>query len=398
MVSKRGRLSVTDNPEWINQRSDSQVIVAHKQITDARQKLKAIPSTTTLVMAERDKAFPRATHVFVRGNWLDKGELIKAPDTPAVFPPLRVPEGARASRLDLARWIASPANPLTARVAVNRFWLELFGTGIVPTPEDFGSSGEKPTHPELLDTLAVRFATDMKWSVKSLLRELVTSATYRQNATTTRDLEELDRGNRLLARGPRQRLTGEMVRDHSLIAAGLLNPQVGGAPAYPPIPDGVWMPFAKDPWITPAPGVPERYRRSIYTYTKRSIPYPLFSTFDSPSREISSKRRLVSNTPLQALAVLNDPAFQEASAGLARRMKIETSGDLDAELSFGFRVATSRAITSDRLSELRDLYQQLVRQYTADPAIMKGLAETPDEAAMAIVASVILNLDESLTR
>ena len=398
MVSKRGRIAVTDNPDWINHRFNPEVIEIKNQLADARKKLTAIPSTTSLVMAERDKAFPRATHVFVRGNWLDKGEFIKAPDTPAVFPPLRTTDGARATRLDLARWIASPANPLTARVAVNRFWLELFGTGIVPTPEDFGSSGEKPTHPELLETLAVRFATDMKWSVKSLLRELVTSATYRQDATTTPDLEERDRGNRLLARGPRQRLTAEMTRDHSLTAAGFLNPQVGGAPAYPPLPNGVWMPFTKDSWDTPAPGVAERYRRSIYTYTKRSIPYPLFSTFDAPSREISTKRRLVSNTPLQALAVLNDPAFQEATAGLARRMKKETSGDLDAELSFGFRVATSRTITSDRLAELRNLYQQLVEQYTADPTIMKGLAETPDEAALAVVASVILNLDESLTR
>lgn len=398
MVSKCGRLAVTDSPEWIKHRSDPQVIAAQMQITDARQKLKAIPSTTTLIMAERDPAFPRATHVFVRGNWLDKGEFIKAPNTPALFPPLRPLDAARATRLDLARWIASPANPLTARVAVNRLWLELFGTGIVPTPEDFGSSGEKPTHPELLDTLAVRFATDMKWSVKSMLRELVTSATYRQDATTTAVLEERDRGNRLLARGPRQRLTAEMTRDHSLAVAGLLNPQVGGPPAFPPIPDGVWKPFTKDLWNTPAPGVPERYRRSIYTYMKRSLPYPLFSTFDAPSREISSKRRLVSNTPLQALAILNDPAFQEATTSLARRMKQETSGELDAELSFGYRIATSRAITSDRLTELRNLYQQLVAQYTADPVTMKSLANTPDEAALAIVASVILNLDESLTR
>ncbi len=398
MASKRGRIAVTDHSDWITHRADPQVVEINRQLADAHKKLAAIPATTTVVMAERDKEFPRDTHVFVRGNWLDKGDLIKSPGTPAVFPSLHTPDGARATRLDLARWIASPTNPLTARVAVNRFWLELFGTGIVPTPEDFGSSGERPTHPELLDTLAVRFATEMKWSAKTLLRELVTSAAYCQDATNSPELDERDRGNRLLARGPRQRLTAEMTRDHSLVVSALFSPKIGGAPTFPPIPEGVWQPFTPDPWKTPAPGEPERYRRSIYVYMKRSIPYPLFANFDTPSREISSKRRLVSNTPLQALAILNDPAFQETFAGFARRMKRETAGDLESAISHGFRIATSRSITPDRLTELRSLYQNLVGQYSADPTLMKGLAETPDQAALTVVASVILNLDESLTR
>ncbi len=398
MVSKRGRLAVTDHPDWINHRTAPEVVAAIDRIADARKKLSAIPSTTVPVMAERDPKFPRATHEFIRGNWLDKGDYIEAPGTPSLFPPLQPQDPRKPNRLDLARWIASPENPLTARVAVNRFWLELFGTGIVPTPEDFGSSGEKPTHPELLDTLAVRFATDMKWSVKSLLRELVTSATYRQDATTNPELEERDHDNRLLARGPRQRFSAEMTRDHTLFVAGLLSPQVGGSPAFPPIPKGVWMPFSPDPWKTPEPGVPERYRRSIYTYTKRSLPYPLFSSFDAPSREVCSKRRLVSNTPLQALAVLNDPAFQEAATGLARRMGQETPGDLDAAITFGYRASTSISITSDRLDELRGLYQRVLKDYTADASILKGMDQTPEQAAMVIVASVILNLDESITR
>ena len=398
MVSKRGRLAVTDQADWISHRTAADVVAAKQRIADARKKLAAIPSTTIPVMAERDPAFPRATHDFIRGNWLAKGDYIAAPGTPGLFPPLHAQNATKPTRLDLARWIASPENPLTARVAVNRFWLELFGTGIVPTPEDFGSAGEKPTHPELLDTLAVRFATDMKWSVKSLLRELVTSATYRQDGTTRPQLEERDPSNRLLARGPRQRLSAEMTRDHSLFVAGLLSPQVGGPPAFPPIPKGVWIPFSPDPWMTPEPGTPERYRRSIYTYVKRSVPYPLFSNFDAPSREVCSKRRLVSNTPLQALAILNDPAFQEAATALARRMELSTPGDPDAALAFGYRASTSRTITPERLEELRGLYQRVSKEYAADPSILKSMGQTPEQGAMVIAASVILNLDESLTR
>ena len=398
MASKRGRISYTDQSVWIMSRADAKVIELQKLLVDCRAKLNAIPSTTIPVMEERDPAFPRGTHVFMRGNWLDKGEKISVASTPKIFPPLHAANAAHTTRLDLAKWIAAPTNPLTSRVAVNRFWLELFGTGIVPTPEDFGSSGEKPTHPELLDTLAVRFSTDMKWSVKTLLKEMVTSATYRQSSLTTPELEERDRGNRLLARGPRQRLTAEMTRDHSLAVSGLLSTQFGGPPAFPPIPDGVWKPFNGEPWKTAAPGMPERYRRAIYTYMKRSVPYPLFATFDAPSREVASKRRLVSNTPLQALAILNDPAFQEAAAGLAKRMSTSNPTSVDEQISFGYRAVTSCAITADRLAELRSLYRQLIEDYTADPASMKGLADTADQAALAIVASVILNLDEAMTR
>jgi hypothetical protein len=397
MVAKRGRISLTDHPDWIHHREDAEVISAKQLIREANQKLAEIPSTTTPVMVERDPAFPRATHVFLRGNWLDKGDFIGEADTPKLFPPLGK-SGERASRLDLARWIASPANPLTARVAVNRLWLELFGVGIVPTPEDFGSAGEAPTHPELLDHLAVRFSSDMKWSVKSMLRELVTSATYRQDSTIPADLVERDADNRLLARGPRQRLSAEMMRDHSLAAAGLLSHRLGGPPVHPPLPPGVWKPFTKDEWETPPPGDPERYRRAVYVYFKRSLLYPLFSSFDVPPRDISSKRRLVSNTPLQALTTLNDAAFHEASIALSKRMAGAASDDLSARIAHGYRLVASREITPDRSSELHRLYQQLVGEYAAAPESMKELAETPEEAALVVVASVLLNLDESLTR
>ena len=396
LIAKRGRIALAGEAAWTV--ADPAVDALKSELAAARRALAAIPATTTPVIRDLPPEHSRATHVFVRGNWLDKGAPVAKPGTPAVFPPLPAAEG-KPPRLVMAEWIASPANPLTARVAVNRFWLELFGTGIVPTPEDFGSAGEKPTHPELLDTLAVRFQGPMKWSVKSLLRELVTSAAYRQDGTIPAALAERDADNRLLARGPRQRLSAEMTRDHALTVAGLIAHRDGGAPVHPPLPPGVWRPFdGDDKWTTPAPGRPDRYRRSVHVYWKRSIPFPTLSTFDAPTRELCSKRRILSNTPLQALAVLNDPAFHECAQGLARRMKYEAAGDLDARLALGYRIATSRVATPGRLAELRGLFQKLEKDYVADPASMQGMAGTPDGAAFTVVASVLLNLDEALIR
>jgi len=394
LIAKRGRIALTDDVAWTTE--DPALAAMKKELADARKALMAIPSTTTPVMQDLPATLARETRLFVRGNWIDKGEVQKA-GTPAVFPPLEAQ--GDPDRLTMAKWIASPKNPLTARVAVNRFWLEIFGTGIVPTPEDFGSAGEKPTHPELLDTLAVRFQTDMKWSIKSLLRELVTTSAYRQDATIPPALAERDADNRLLARGSRQRLTGEMARDNALAVGGLIAQRDGGPPVQPPIPDGVWRPFdAADTWKTPAAGNPERYRRSVYVYWKRSIPYPTLVTFDAPSRELCSKRRILSNTPLQSLAVLNDPAFHECAQGLARRMKYDSTGSIDDRLSLGYRTATSRQVTPDRLEALRNLFTKLEKDYAANPALMKGMAGSPDGAAYTVVASVLLNLDEALIR
>ncbi|WP_052573029.1 PSD1 and planctomycete cytochrome C domain-containing protein [Haloferula sp. BvORR071] len=395
LIAKRGRIAISDDTAWTT--PDNAVDRLKADLSAARKALKAIPSTTTPVMEDLPPELARETRRFIRGNWIDKGEVIDKPGTPAVFPPMD--PKAKPDRLAMARWIASQKNPLTARVAVNRFWLELFGVGIVPTPEDFGSAGERPTHPELLDTLAVRFETDMKWSVKSLLHELVSTAAYQQDSAIPTTLAERDADNRLLARGPRQRLTGEMARDNSLAVAGLIQQRDGGAPVNPPIPDGVWRPFdSGDKWMTPEPGSPDRYRRAVYTYWKRSIPYPTFATFDAPSRELCSKRRILSNTPLQALAVLNDPAFNECAKGLARRMKYEAQGDVKERLALGYRLATSRPATPDRIEDLNALYTKLEKSYAADPASMQGMAGTPDGAAYTVVASVLLNLDEALIR
>lgn len=397
MVSKRGRILLSDDARWIEQRHSPAVQVLKSRVRKSRGALRNFPLTRLPVMQDRDPKFARSTRVFVRGNWLDKGEAIEHADTPEIFPGLES-QSEKPNRLDLARWLASSDNPLTSRVAVNRFWLELFGVGIVPTPEDFGSAGASPTHPELLDALAIQFSGEMNWSMKSLLRELTTSAVYRQDAVISPAAAKRDPENRLLARGPRLRLTAEMARDAALVSGGLLSRDIGGPPSYPPIPEGVWAPFGRDDWITPEEGDPQRYRRAVYTYWKRSIPYPAFVTFDAPTREICSKRRLVSNTPLQALAVLNDPAFHECAKGLARRMKYDTEGDLGDKLALGYRVATSREITMDRLRELKAAFKVSEARYAADSHSMRQVAATPDGAAFTAIASILLNLDEAITR
>ena len=237
-----------------------------------------------------------------------------------------------------------PEQPLTARTAVNRYWEQLFGTGIVETLENFGSVGEEPSHPELLDWLALHFQNDLHWDMKALLRELVTSATYRQSAKATPALTERDPRNRLLARGPQQRLTAEMVRDQALMASGLLSDTMGGPPVMPPQPQGVWNSVYNDSKWVDATG-PDRYRRAIYTYIKRTSGYPSFLTFDASEHDVSLARRIPTNTPLQALVTLNDPVYQEASEALAMRMMKETDA-LDGRLAI--RRTLSVVARSDR--------------------------------------------------
>ncbi|MBT7958381.1 MAG: DUF1553 domain-containing protein [Akkermansiaceae bacterium] len=397
LVAKRGRISLSDDSAWVTGQTDSKFVNARSDLQQARKQLNTIPHVNTLVIAERDPEHSRVTNFFNRGNWLDKGQVIQTASTPSVFPPMQAKAG-KPNRLDFARWIASPKNPLTARVFVNRLWLEVFGVGIVPTPEDFGSAGEKPTHPELLDTLAVEFATEMKWDIKAMLRRYLTSAAYRQSNKVSPKLHELDASNRLLTRGPRQRLTGEMARDSALLASGLLSRKIHGPPTFPPLPPGVWRPFAGPKWKTPEPGDPERYRRAVYTFWKRSIPYPTFITFDAPTREMCSKRRMPSNTPIQALAVMNDPAFHECAQVLGQRMLMCKEESVHAKIALGYRATTSQRITPERLTELRKLFDKLEQNFTDNPLQSKKLAETADGAAYAVIASVLLNLDEAITR
>ncbi len=357
---------------------------------------------TTLVMEAVEK--PRVTHIFKRGSFLNPGEEVE-PATPAVLPPF--PADQPRNRLGFARWLVSPDNPLVGRVTMNRVWAAYFGRGLVETSEDFGAQGEPPTHPELLDWQATEFV-QRGWSLKAMHRLIVTSATYRQSSRATPELITRDPFNRLLARGPRFRMEAEMVRDYALAVSGLLNPQVGGPSVFPYQPDGVWaMPYSDDKWVTNTNG--NQFRRGLYTFARRSFPYAAFANFDAPSREVCTERRPRTNTPLQALTTLNDPAFLAAAAGLARRVVAEGGGCAEHRLAFAFRCAVGRPASSTESKALLALYDRSLERFRHDPEAAakmatQGLAkpdaeaDTADLAAWTVVANVLLNLDEALTK
>jgi mono/diheme cytochrome c family protein len=375
----RLRFAASGDDKWTAMAGDPALQDKIVRLNDMQRQLQDISSVPLPVMAEQAPYERRSTLEFDRGSFFTPVGPDLAADTPALFP--KFPAGAPRNRLTLARWFFSPDQPLTARVAINRFWEQLFGTGIVETLEDFGSAGEMPSHPQLLDWMALHFARDLHWDMKALLRELVTSATYRQTARTTETMRGIDPGNRLLARGPAQRLTAEMIRDQALLASGLLNPAMGGPPVMPEQPEGIWNTVANTPerWKN-ATGT-DRYRRAIYTFIKRTAIYPSFVTFDAAERQLSSPRRIPTNTPLQALVTLNDPVFQQAAQALAARIERETPalpGDrLDNQLNFGARLVLSRGLTAAELHVLRGLH---------------------DKAGMTAVASALFNLDAALTR
>jgi hypothetical protein len=397
LVTKRARIALSADDHWTELLTDEANHARNARIADINGALAKGSAANLPVLQEQPEGHRRPTHLFIRGNWLEKDAATRSPDIPRLFGTL--PADAPKDRLALAKWLVSAENPLTARVAVNRFWEQLFGTGLVETLEDFGSSGTKPSHPELLDWLALRFRGELAWSTKAMLRELVLSATYRQSSAAPARNREVDPTNRLISRGPRNRLSAEAVRDHGLVASGMFVPKLGGPPVFPPMPPGGWTPFKSgEKWATPEPGQPDRYRRAIYTYTKRSNPYPGFATFDAPPRDLCTKRRVLSNTPLQSLETLNGPAFAEFAQGLARRMKNEFPGDLAAKIAAGHRATTSRNPDSERLAKLVELFQELEAQYIAEPDLKTGMAGTPDGAAFTVVASVLLNLDDALTK
>ena len=384
MAIQRGRLDITSDSRWTEFASEGAQSHALLQEIDRLTKLYSeIPGTTVPIMHRRPPQLARPTRIFERGNALEKGEAVTAA-IPASLVKI-APAERDLDRLTMAKWWVSNNNPLTARVFVNRIWEQLFGTGIVYTLEDFGSSGEKPSHPTLLDYLATRFQEDYNWSLKSILREVVLSYAFQQSSKVNPDLNLRDPDNRLLARGPRLRLTAEMVRDNALAVSGLLSTEIGGPPVHPPIPEGVWQPFlSKDKWETPDKDEEDRYRRAIYTYVKRSIPYPTFASFDAPSREFCNPRRLSSNTPLQALVTLNDTAFVECAKALGRKLESGfSSGTISERLSLAYLLVTGRNPPESSLRELVKLYEATQQ-------------EVPSQAAT-VVAQVLLNLDESLT-
>jgi hypothetical protein len=373
-----------------------------ERLARVRKEEAAIKPESTLVMRELPK--PRPSHVLIRGNHTRKGDAV-VPGVPAKLHPL--PPGQPANRLALAHWLVDPNNPLVGRVIMNRIWAQYFGRGFVETSEDFGAQGETPTHPELLDWLATEFIRQ-KWSMKAMHRLVVISATYRQSARVTPALYERDPYNRLYARGPRFRMDGEMVRDNALAISGVLNRKIGGPSVFPYQPDGVWNnPYSGDKWLTSTKG--DQYRRGLYTFWRRTAPYAALMAFDAPSREVCTERRPRTNTPLQALAVLNDKAFVEPAAALARRMMTEVHGTDEDRTVHGFRLCVARPPSSAELERLLELYRENLTKYKEDPAAAKamatsGLAKPPNEmdipelAAWTVVANVLLNLDETVTK
>ncbi|HEX5102180.1 MAG TPA: PSD1 and planctomycete cytochrome C domain-containing protein [Pirellulaceae bacterium] len=417
------------------------------EMDELQKQLDALAPAATLVMADLDE--PRMTTILKRGNFLDPGEAVQL-GTPRILPGLS--GGEAESRLDLAKWLVDPANPLTPRVQVNRAWAQFFGRGMVASEEDLGTQSEPPTHPELLDWLAVELR-DRGWSLKRIHRRIAESATYRQSSRFRSDLAARDPENLLLARGPRMRLSAEAIRDNALAVAGSLSAKMHGPPVYPPQPEGVWrVTGLVDNTYRTSPG-DDAHRRGVYTVRRRSAPYPSFSNFDAPDRSACVVKRPRSNTPLQALTLQNDPVYVELAAALADKLLAETptrrvseggtptrsvseadmptrsvseadiptrsvseadiptrsvsEGISDEQLVYAFRTVLTRRPEAAELSHLRKLFDDAQSRYASDPKAaqqLRGkrpLPEGVDSAAWAAwfnVAHVLLNLDETITK
>ena len=395
-----------------------------ERLLDLKYQLDKIKIVTALIMGEKQSYDRPSTWFHERGAYLNTTEKVYAA-TPATLPPM--PESASINRLGLAKWLVDENNPLTARVAVNRFWEQFFGRGIVLTSEDFGTQGEPPSHPELLDWLACELrnadypiadfglrnadskpsVAPKKWSMKAIHRLIVTSATYRQTSSfnpqsAIQTPQSEDPYNRLLARGPRFRVEAELVRDIGLSASGLLSRKIGGPSVFPLQPEGVWKnPYSNEKWNT-SKGE-DLYRRSLYTFIRRTSPHPAMMTFDASSRESCLVRRPRTNTPLQSLTLLNDEAAMDNARALAQRMTKEGGDELKVQLMYGFRLCTSRQPKAAELNRLLALYEQQLIVYRQDEKAARQLtkdapAATAEWAARIIVANVLLNLDETLTK
>ena len=378
-----------------------------KQLEEVKTKRGALTKSFPKLRIMQDSSARQPTHLLIRGDFRRKGEEVQ-PGVPALLPPL--PEAA-TPRLALAEWLIDPKNPLPARVVVNRFWAMLFGSGLVATAEDFGSQGKWPSHPELLDWLAVEFV-ESGWDVKHILRLMVNSATYRQSSAGSEKLVRLDQSNRLLARGSRFRLPAEMIRDNALAISGLLQEQIGGPSVKPYQPAGLWMEMSYGNSGGKAykqDHGQNLYRRGLYTFWKRSILYPSFSAFDAPIREECTVSRSVTNTPLQAFVTLNDMAFVEAARVFGERIMREGGGSSADGIEFAMELALSRPPSSSEATILKALLQDMQTNYRNDPESAAKIAtagEWPAPAALdpvelaawTSVAQAILNLDETLTK
>jgi hypothetical protein len=361
-------------------------------------------------MVMQEMANRRDTHILLRGGYNTPGEKVD----PGVPEQLlgSWPIDAPRNRLGLAQWLTKADHPLTSRVVVNRFWQQLFGNGLLKTSDNFGLQGESPSHPELLDWLAREFV-ESGWNVKALMKQMVLSATYRQDSAAPRELYARDPENRLLARGPRFRLPGEVIRDQALLISGLLKNRIGGPSVYPYQPPDLYK------GIVVAANYPgtkyvestgdDLYRRSLYTFWKRTVPHPTMTVFDTPDREFCVVKRSMTNTPLQALTLLNDPIYLETAKKLAERSFHQGGSTAHERLTFMFRLATGRAPNAKEIEVLQQTHDKMLSEYRADGQAASGLIavgsstvapsiSVSELAATAAVANMILNLDEVITK
>jgi hypothetical protein len=381
----------------------------YRQVEQIEAERQALEKTMPTTLVFKEMATPKPAFMLKRGEYDQKGEMVGR-DTPAFLPPL--PANLPRNRLGFAQWLVSPEHPLTARVAVNRFWQQVFGTGLVKTTEDFGAQGEPPSHPELLDWLAVEFRED-GWDVKKFMKRLVTSATYRQSSKLTPELIAKDPANRLLARGPRFRMDAESLRDPALFAGGLLVEKIGGPSVKPPQPGGLWEAVgyvsSNTARFSADRGHDKVHRRSLYTFWKRTAPPPQMAVTDAPSREACTVRRERTNTPLQALLFLNEQQYVEAARALAERTMKEGGTTPESRVVHLFRLAATRSPDAREVSELLKLYREQVAVYAKDEDAAKKLiavgeskpdtALDPTElAAWTMLGNLVLNLDEVLNK
>ena len=355
---------------------------------------------TTPIMLENPLDMIRATNVFERGNWMVKGKAVEA-GTPHILN--KFPANVPKNRLGLARWLTDTENPLTARTMVNRLWEQLFGIGLVETLEDMGTQGASPTHQELLDWMSWRFMHDHQWSMKKMIKEIVLSATYRQSSKADPSLITNDPENKLYARGPAVRLSAEQLRDQALSLSGLLSRKMYGPSVMPHQPEGIWLsPYNGLKWEMSRGE--DRYRRALYTFWKRTAPYPSMLSFDGVMREVCASRRIRTNTPLQALVTLNDEAYLDMARGFAYRMKKAGGADVKQQISKGYEMAMYKVITPAKLSVLEKLYAQALKTFISDKdktCEMIGFRNehnNPETAALVVVANAMLNLDELITK
>ncbi|GAB5558543.1 MAG: PSD1 and planctomycete cytochrome C domain-containing protein [Synoicihabitans sp.] len=380
-VLRRFQVSVSEDDRWSELNEDQNTVRIAKARLAAVDQLSEIERAEQPVLRSRNAEYARVTNFFIRGDWRTRGDRV-APGVPPMFEPSNGSDVD--SRARVADWLVSDENPLTSRFTVNRHWEQLFGRGLMETLEDFGSASPPPSHPELLDYLAIQFRDEWGWSVKRLLREMVMTATYRQSAVTSSAAAEIDPRNIWLSRGPRNRLSAEMIRDNALQVAGLLSDKMYGPPVMPVQPEGVWRsPYNNATWET-SEGE-DQYRRAIYTFWKRTVPYPSILTFDAPSRDVCVPRRIGTNTPLQALVMLNDPVYWEAAGVLAKTARAQGGADVSDWIKYSFQRALLRDPDDLELSDLVYLHDQL-------------LAEDADAPALQLTMNAILNLDDFLTK